>query len=254
MNDVCIVENLSFSYSPSKRIIDSLSFKISNGEIVGILGKNGSGKTTLINLMTGFLKNYSGSITIKGKNIEDYSLKERARNVSYIQQSHLSIPDYYCVEDFVLEGRRPFTKFGFYTEEDYALLEKVLKQCSLGSYKTQHINEISGGELQRCVFAKALMKQCDFFIFDEPTSAMDIKYQKEFFELISIAKQELNAAIVLSIHDINLSIKYCDRLIVLNSGKILYDGKSKLITKEILSEAFDTLVSEKCTDPLYFYY
>ena len=207
MDDVCIVENLSFSYSPSKRIIDNLSFQISNSEIVGILGKNGSGKTTLINLMTGFLKNYSGSITIRGKNIEDYSLKERARNVSYIQQSHLSIPDYYCVEDFVLEGRRPFTKFGFYTDDDYELLETVLKQCSLETYKKQHINEISGGELQRCVFAKALMKQCDLFIFDEPTSAMDIKYQKEFFELISIAKQELNAAIVLSIHDINLSIK-----------------------------------------------
>lgn len=254
MDDVCIVENLSFSYSSSKRIIDNLSFQISNSEIVGILGKNGSGKTTLINLMTGFLKNYSGSITIRGKNIEDYSLKERARNVSYIQQSHLSIPDYYCVEDFVLEGRRPFTKFGFYTDDDYELLETVLKQCSLETYKKQHINEISGGELQRCVFAKALMKQCGLFIFDEPTSAMDIKYQKEFFELISIAKQELNAAIVLSIHDINISIKYCDRLIVLNSGKILYDGKSKLITKEILSEAFDTLVSEECTDPLHFYY
>lgn len=254
MNDVCIVDNLSFSYSPSNKIIDNLSFKISNGEIVGVLGKNGSGKTTLINLMTGFLKQYSGSITIKGKEINDYSLKERARIVSYIQQSRLSIPDYYYVEDYILEGRRPFRKFGFYTEEDYELLEKVLKKCSLEKYRKQHINEISGGELQRCVFAKALMKQCDFFIFDEPTSEMDIKYQKEFFELISIAKQELNAAIVLSIHDINLSIKYCDRLIVLNSGEILYDGKSKFITKEILSEAFDTLVSAKCTDSLHFYY
>ena len=254
MNEICTVENLSFSYSHSKTILDNLSFKINKGEIVGIIGKNGSGKTTLINLITGFLKNYSGTITIKGKNINDYSLKERSCTMSYIQQSHLSIPDYYRVEDFVLEGRRPFRKFGFYTEKDYILLEKVLEQCNLESYKRRYVNEISGGEQQRCVFARALMKQCDLFIFDEPISAMDIKYQKEFFDLVSIAKQKLNASIILSIHDINLSIKYCDRLIVLDSGKILYDGKPKLITKEILSEAFDIPVSDECTDLLYFYY
>ena len=76
MNEICKVENLSFSYNPSKKIIDDVSFDIKSGEIVGILGKNGSGKTTILNLITGFLKGYAGSITIKGKNIKDFSLKE----------------------------------------------------------------------------------------------------------------------------------------------------------------------------------
>ena len=118
----------------------------------------------------------------------------------------------------------------------------------------QSINEISGGEFQRCLFAKALMKQCSLFIFDEPTSAMDIKYQKDFFELLKLAKKNLNAGIIISIHDINLSIKYCDRLIVLNSGKIIYNGDAKKITKEILSEAFDTEFFDKCTEEVYYYY
>lgn len=254
MNDICCVDNLSFSYNPSRKIIDDVSFKITNGEIVGILGRNGSGKTTILNLITGFLKNYSGSITIKNKNIQDYSLKTRARTMSYIQQHRLLIPDYYTVEDFILEGRRPFRNFGFYNSDDYVLLDKVLKQCNLENFKMQTVNEISGGEFQRCIFAKALMKQCDLFIFDEPTSAMDIKYQKDFFELLSIATKELNAAIILSIHDINLAVKYCDRLIVLDSGKILYDGNSKQITKEILSQAFDIELTNSLPSEPYFYY
>ena len=254
MNDICFVENLSFSYNSSRKIIENVSFKISNEEIVGILGKNGSGKTTILNLLTGFLKDYTGSITIKDKDIKNFSLKERAKTISYIQQTRLLIPDYYCVEDFILEGRRPFRNFGFYNEEDYALLEKVIQQCFLEKYRNKYVNEISGGEFQRCVFAKALMKQCDFFLFDEPISAMDIKYQKDFFSLLTFAKQELHAAVVFSIHDINLAVTYCDRLIVMNDGKILYDGDSKKITKEILSKAFEVEISDKCSKGVHFYY
>lgn len=98
------------------------------------------------------------------------------------------------------------------------------------------------------------MKQCDFFLFDEPTSAMDIKYQKDFFSLLTFAKQELHAAVVFSIHDINLAVTYCDRLIVMNDGKILYDGDSKKITKEILSKAFEVEISDKCSKGVHFYY
>ena len=254
MNDICKVENLSFSYNSSRKIIDNISFGIKKGEIVGILGKNGSGKTTVLNLITGFLKDYSGSISINGKDIRNFSLKERAKTLSYIQQSKLLIPDYYCVEDFILEGRRPFRNLGFYNEEDYALLERVIKQCGLEKYREQSVNEISGGEFQRCVFAKALIKQCDFFLFDEPTSAMDIKYQKDFFSLLTLAKQELEAAVVLSIHDINLAVKYCDRLLVMAGGKLLYDGNSKQISKDILSKAFELKIVDKCSDELHFYY
>lgn len=254
MNELCNVKNLSFSYSPSKIILDDISFSINKNEIVGILGKNGSGKTTILNLITGFIKKYSGTIAIEEKDIKEYSIKKLACSMSYIQQSKIFIPDYYIVEDFILEGRRPFRNFGLYTKKDYTLLEDVLKQCNLENYRKQSINEISGGEFQRCLFAKALMKQCSLFIFDEPTSAMDIKYQKDFFELLKLAKKNLNAGIIISIHDINLSIKYCDRLIVLNSGKIIYNGDAKKITKEILSEAFDTEFFDKCTEEVYYYY
>ena len=254
MESICTVTNLSFFYNPSKMILDDISFTIHNNEIVGILGKNGSGKTTLLNLMTGFLKDYSGKININQKNVKDYSINKRAKSISYIQQSKLTIPDYYIVADYILEGRRPFRPFGFYKKEDYLLLDDIIVQCNLENLKFRHLKGLSGGELQRCRFARALMKQCDFFVFDEPTSAMDIKYQKEFFELAKLAKKQLNAGIMLSIHDINLAIKYCDRLIVLSSGKILYNGGAKNVTKEILSKAFDIDVSDTCQDKVHFYY
>ena len=254
METICSVKNLTFSYNSTKKVLDNISFDIHENEIVGILGKNGSGKTTLLNLITGFLSDYTGEITLYRQNIKDFSLASRAKAMAYIQQSKLTIPDYYIVEEFILEGRRPFRKFGLYNKKDYELLDKIINQCSLDSFRNRQVKSLSEGELQRCIFAKALMKQCEFFIFDEPTSAMDIKYQKDFFELTSIAKENRNASILLSIHDINLAIKYCDRLIVLDSGSIKYDGNSKKIKAEILSAAFDTEFSEICKEEKYFYY
>ncbi len=254
METLCSVKNLTFSYNSTKKVLDNISFDIHKNEIVGILGKNGSGKTTLLNLITGFLNNYSGEISLYRQNIKDFSLANRAKVIAYIQQSKLTIPEYYNVEEFVLEGRRPFRKLGFYNKEDYEILDTIITQCNLDSFRNRQVKSLSGGELQRCVFAKALMKQCDFFIFDEPTSAMDIKYQKDFFELASVAKQNLNAGILLSIHDINLAVKYCDRLIVLDSGSILFDDYSKRITTDILKKAFDTDFSETCKEEKYFFY
>ena len=98
------------------------------------------------------------------------------------------------------------------------------------------------------------MKQSDFFLFDEPCSAMDIKYQKEFFSIANDVRQNLNAAILLTIHDINLAVNYCDRLIILNHGNIIYDGNALSVTSDVISEAFDTIVSSKCNTKKHFYY
>ena len=97
METICSIKNLSFSYNSSKKVLDNISFDIHKNEIVGILGKNGSGKTTLLNLITGFLNNYSGEITLYRQNIKDFSLANRAKAIAYIQQSKLTIPDYYNV-------------------------------------------------------------------------------------------------------------------------------------------------------------
>lgn len=254
MNKLCVVENLTFGYSSSKMILSDVSFELNKGEIIGILGRNGSGKSTLINLIIGFLKNYTGKIEINGELINNFTLKNRAQKISYIPQSRVIVPDYYSVEDFILEGRRPFRNFGFYTKEDYSILDNVLNECNLENFRDRNINELSGGEFQRCIFAKALIKQSDFFVFDEPLSALDIKYQKEFFKLAEMTKKKLKPGMLISIHDINLAVNFCDRLLVLDSGKIIFDGSSKNISAEILSKAFDTEIYTECRNKIYFYY
>ncbi len=254
MENICEVKDLSFGYSSEKKILSDISLELGKGEVVGILGKNGCGKTTLLNLITGFLENFEGSIKIKDKNISSYTNLERAQTMSYIQQNKITIPDYYKVEDFVIEGRRPFRPFGFYTKADYELLDNVLSACNLTSYRNRLLKEMSGGEVQRSIFARAIMKQSDFFLFDEPCSAMDIKYQKEFFKIAHNIKDTSSATVLLTIHDINLAVNNCDRLIVLKSGKKIYDGPSQTVTSQTLTQAFNTPVSQTPNHPTYFYY
>lgn len=251
---LCTVKNISFSYSTKIQIFDSINFSLKAGEIVGVLGRNGSGKSTLLNILTGFLHNYKGDIFFDDKNAKTFKQIDYAKNIAYIEQKKDGIPDYYIVKDFVLEGRRPFRKFGFYSEADYALLDKVIRECNLAFLSENQVHNLSGGELQRCYFARALMKEAKLFFADEPCSAMDIKYQKEFFELVHQIKANMNCGILISLHDINLAVQNCDRLLVLRDGSILYDGTAHDISAMVLANAFDVAVSTADGGKRYFYY
>lgn len=244
MNKILDVNNISFRYKKNQNVLSNISFSISENEIVGILGRNGSGKTTLLNIISGFLKEYFGQVFVDNINIKNISIKERSKKISYIQQKNSVIPEYYNVEDFVIEGRRPFRNFGLYKESDYEMLDKVLQGCHLFPLKKRLINELSGGEVQRCVFARAIMKNAPLYLFDEPCSAMDIKYQKDFFSLAKNIKENLKGSLLITIHDINLAVQNCDRVLILNNGSLTYDGKTENINEKILTEAFDTEVSK----------
>lgn len=254
MNQILQVDNLNFSYQKNEQILDSISFSASKNEIIGIIGRNGSGKTTLLNTIAGFQKNYEGNIFINGFDIKEMNLKTRAKTFSYIQQKNLIIPEYYIAKDFVLEGRRPFRNFGFYKMEDYELLDKVLDNCDLLSYKDKKINELSGGEIQRCIFARAIIKNSNLYLLDEPCSAMDIKYQKDFFSLTKTVKENSNSTILITIHDINLAVQNCDRILLLNKGKLIFNGKPEEITEKILTEAFGIPISNKPKSKINFFY
>ena len=255
MKVVCRVNNLCFSYIRGRQILSGISFSVRQGELVGILGKNGSGKSTLLNIIAGFHSNYEGNVVINEKEMKGITLKERAKTISYIQQKKIVIPDYYKTEDFIMEGRRPFRNLGIYTKDDYDMLEHTMKECGVADFYGRYINDLSGGELQRCVFARAIMKQSSLYLFDEPCSAMDIKYQKDFFWAVETIKETKSCAILITIHDINLAIQNCDRIILLDDGRIIYNGNSREITSALLSEAFDTPVKTNPYPNLrYFYY
>lgn len=254
MSIVCSVKNISFSYTPQRKILKNISFSAEDGEIIGILGKNGSGKSTLLNIVAGLVQQYEGNIFLEGKNIKDVTFQERAQRISYIQQTKFQIPKYYTVEDFVIEGRRPFCRFGFYKFEDYSLLDEILTFCDLNDFRQKLLCEMSGGEMQRAVFARAIIKKAGLYLFDEPCSAMDIKYQKDFFQIAQKVKTLVPCSILVTIHDINLAIKNCDRILLFHDGHILYDDIAKKISAKELSQAFETTVSSECDSKPHFYY
>lgn len=254
MSIVCSVKNISFSYTPQRKILKNISFSAEDGEIIGILGKNGSGKSTLLNIVAGLVQQYEGNIFLEGKNIKDVTFQERAERISYIQQTKFQIPKYYTVEDFVIEGRRPFCRFGFYKLEDYSLLDEILTFCDLNDFRQKLLCEMSGGEIQRAVFARAIIKKAGLYLFDEPCSAMDIKYQKDFFQIAQKVKTLVPCSILVTIHDINLAIKNCDRILLFHDGHILYDDIAKKISAKELSQAFETTVSSECDSKPHFYY
>lgn len=254
MSVVCSASNISFSYTPKRKILQNISFSTKDGEIIGILGKNGSGKSTLLNIVAGLSKHYEGDIFLEDKNIKDVSLQERAQRISYVQQTKLYIPKYYSVEDFVIEGRRPFSRLGFYRKDDYTLLDEVLSFCDLNDFRQKLLCEMSGGETQRAILARAIIKNAGLYLFDEPCSAMDIKYQKDFFQIAQKVKERVPCSILVTIHDINLAIKNCDRILLFHDGHILYDDIAKKISAKELSQAFETTVSSECDSKPHFYY
>lgn len=249
---MCNVKNISFAYG-KKQILNDISFSASKDCIIGVLGKNGSGKSTLLNILAGLLKPQAGDVMINDTSIYSMKERDRAKRISFVEQKSENIPQYYTIEDLILEGRRPYKQFNFScTQEDYELLEQTMQKCDLKRFEGQLVNKLSGGEAQRCMLGRAIIKDAKVFLLDEPCSAMDIKYQKNFFAILQNIKK--GKSIIITIHDINLAIQNCDKLIVLKDGKIEFQGNAKDVSEQVLSSAFETVVKTQCEVDKYFYY
>ena len=231
------VENLQFGYK--EKIIDDISFKIEEGKFVSLIGPNGSGKSTIIKLLSHLYPPWKGKILIGNEDINSLSKKELARKVSLVPQNTLI--DYeFTVEDIVLMGRYPYKKrFEKYDEKDYEIVHEALKATNTLHLKDKYITEISGGERQRVIIAKALAQETPIILLDEPTSHLDINHQMEILNLLRRLNKEKKTTIIIAIHDINLASRYSDEIIIIGSGKIIDNGiPEKVITKENMEKVY----------------
>lgn len=224
------VNDLEFSYG-NRKVIDSVSFNLNPGEILGILGPNGSGKTTLIKLVGGILKKGKGRIEIMGKEIEKYSRKELARKLAIVP-SDLEPGFDFSVYDMVAMGRYPYLGlFDTFSPEDIEIIEKSMRSTGIMELSGHSIREISGGEKQRMLIARALAQNTDILLMDEPTSNLDIKYQVEILELIENIRKT-GRAILLTMHDVNMAVRYCTRIALLSKGRIFSIGQPEMVISE----------------------
>jgi len=231
------VDDLSFSYGKS-RLIEDITFTVRKGELFGIIGPNGSGKSTLLKLLSNIISKDGGEISLLGKKLDEYQRKELAQVLAVLPQS-TEIDFDFSVKEVVEMGRHPYLKnWQGISQADKRVIERALRLTNIVSLADESINSISGGERQRVLLARALVQEAELLLLDEPTSALDINYQLEIFDLLAKLSKE-GATIVVVLHDLNLASQYCDRLLLLNQGKVNTIGNpDKVITYDNIKSVY----------------
>ncbi|MHA1370639.1 MAG: ABC transporter ATP-binding protein [Promethearchaeota archaeon] len=235
-----IIRNVKFYYKNGVRALDNITFDIERGDIIGIIGPNGSGKSTLIRILDGILKPKFGTILIENKTLNRYTLGELARLVSYVSQDGgIIFPT--SVFNVVLLGRKPYIEWGGPSKNDVKIAAEVLDQLKLGKLAMRGIDELSGGQRQKVFIARALAQKTSIILLDEPTANLDLNHQLEILEIL---KEETlkGTVVIMATHDLNLVAKYCNKFIILESGKVIAAGGKEILTKEIIERVFKVKV------------
>ncbi len=224
------INNLKFTYSSRNSFsLDIDSWNIKKGNFTFLLGPNGSGKSTLLKILTRILNCYSGTIKLKNKEINSYKRKDYAKLIAYVPQSILTIFPY-SVYETVMMGRTPYLNtMGFETNEDKKIVNEILELLEITHLRKKGINEISGGELQRVIIAKALAQNPEILLLDEPNAHLDIEHQITIFNLLNKLKKDKGLTILAVSHDLNLAGIYADEIAFFVDGRIIKSGPKNLI-------------------------
>lgn len=236
------IKDITCGYG-TKSILHDVSLTVSSGEFFGIIGPNGSGKTTLLRAISNILKPKHGSISFEDQIISEMGFKELARQIAVVPQtfelSHIT------VEEFVLLGRIPyFSSMQFFeTKEDIDIARRSMEMTDTLHLKDKLIDEISGGERQLALIARALTQSPTLILLDEPTAHLDISHQVIIMDLLKSLNKKLNLTVVMVLHDLNLASEYCDRLALINEGRIYKCGTPReVLDYKIIEEVYKTVV------------
>ncbi len=242
MNPIILsIQNLCCGY-PKFQLSD-ICMDMPKGSFAGIIGPNGSGKTTLFRAITGTLGVMSGKILLKDQNLRKLSPRLRAQNIAIVSQ-FIEAGDM-SVEDYVLMGRIPYhSRFSFFEgEEDFIIARKYMEMTDTWRFKDQLMSELSGGEQQLAGIARALTQEPQLLLLDEPTSHLDITHQVHILNVLQQLNQEMGLSVLMVIHDLNLASEYCDRLILVNQGKIHTQGTpEEVLTFQNIEDVYQTVV------------
>ncbi len=235
------IKNLSYQYPKSK--VDSLknlTLTIENGKLNVLLGKNGSGKSTLRKSILGFIKPKQGDVLLDKEKLLKRNYKEKAKRIGYLPQD---IPSsFLSVYDTLLLGRLPYQNFEI-RKTDSDIVYSVAQELHLLPYLLKNCNELSLGERQIVRIGKAFVQETNTLILDEPTSSLDIANQVRILSLRKNRAKEKNLTILVSLHDVNLALKFGDVFHVLKDGQVVYTGGIDGLDGKKLSYAYDLPMS-----------
>jgi iron complex transport system ATP-binding protein len=234
------VENLSAGYSASTPVLRNAALEVGAGEIAAIIGPNGCGKSTLLRCISGLMKPRAGAIFLNGKNSESYSLRERAQMLALLAQSFEGSTEIE-IEEMALLGRTPFlSNYGTLTARDREIARRALQQTDTEKFRGRTLGELSGGEKQRVLLARALAQEPKVLLLDEPTSNLDIRYQFEILDLVFRLARTEKIAVVLVLHQINLAAAVADSILLLDgNGTVRASGTpGEVLTSENLQNVY----------------
>ncbi|OAA92789.1 heme ABC transporter ATP-binding protein [Clostridium coskatii] len=230
-SNLCAIEvkNLNYSFDEVD-ILHDINIDFKKNKFYSIIGPNGSGKTTLLKNIAKTLKPYKSTVFIKDKDILDLKSKALARKLAVVpQNSNLDMD--FSVQDIVLMGRAPyFSKLQSESESDYNIAKQAMEVTNTWRFRDKFINQLSGGEKQRVLIARALTQDTDIILLDEPISNLDIYHQIEILDNVKSLSKKITVIMVL--HDLNFAAQYSDHVILVNSGRVVMQGTPR----EVLTE------------------
>ncbi|NLJ55978.1 MAG: ABC transporter ATP-binding protein [Firmicutes bacterium] len=215
------VQGVCFRYGSMEALKD-VELEAKSGEVLAVIGANGSGKSTLIRCINMILKPYRGTVYLNGRKICSFSPKERAGMMGYVPQGVRDVFSYNVME-MVMMGRKPYINYGV-GKKDLKIVSAVLSRLGLMQFMERYLYELSGGERQKVLIARALAQEPAVLCLDEPTSNLDVRHQLEVMELVrDIAKQQKKCVLIV-IHDLNLAARFADQILMLKEGRVYAAG------------------------------
>ena len=218
------LQNVTLGYNRNA-VVKGMTLEANPGEMLGLVGPNGCGKSTIIKALARVILPYSGDVILNGQGISRIPRRELARLVGVVPQMPL-LPSTFTAFEIVLMGRNPHLGFLQYEgQEDMEIVWQAMERTSVQHLAQRRVGELSGGEIQCVVIARVLAQQTEAILLDEPTANLDIGRQVEILDLIKALCYRDKLTIVVALHDLNLAAQYCDRLVLIDKGRVHSEGK-----------------------------
>ncbi len=228
--------DICFHYKHCPVVLRHVSFEAPTGSFTAILGNNGAGKSTLLKCMNGILTPDAGSILLDGEDLLALPRRQLARRTAFVAQTVPSTR--MTVHDMVMLGRRPYMGWAF-SGEDHHIVHAAMARLGLMELRGRFLHQLSGGERQKVMLARALAQQPRLLVLDEPTSSLDVRNQYQVLKIVAELCRTDGLTALVVIHDLDLALRFCDRFLLLRAGRVCRCGGPEAVDAETLKQVYD---------------